>query len=29
MIINCIFPSKSAEQWNLRVAHEKYSVNNY
>ena len=22
MIINCIFLTKSAEQWNLRVAHE-------
>src|SRR6218665_853322 len=31
MIINCIFPTKSAEQWSLRVALEKckYSVNNY
>src|SRR6218665_2640831 len=28
MIINCIFLTKPAEQWNLRVAHEKckYSV---
>ena len=31
MIINCNFPTKLAEQWSLRVAHEKckYSVNNY
>src|SRR6218665_249947 len=31
MIINCIFLKKSAEQWNLRVTHEKCksSVSNY
>src|SRR6218665_1083578 len=31
MIINCIFLTKLAEQWNLRVPHEKckYSVSNY